>query len=389
LDLLDWIIVALAGLAAYTGYRRGALLQAFTYTGLLAGLVLGAVLAPRFAELAHDKFMQSLIALGSFFAIAGLGDAVGWIVGSRFWKLARTSKLGTVDAAGGSLLGVVVVLLAAWFIGFNLSNGPFPDVAKQIRGSVIVRGLNRALPDPPYVVGEIRKFLNRFGFPEVFSGLPPAPVEPVKPPTGAQARDAFDQLRDSTVRIVGPACGHVQEGSGFVVAAHYVVTNAHVLAGMSGTQVQIRGSSQAGRPVLFDPDLDIAVLYVNDQPGPVLHLDPQTEDRGSKGAVAGYPGGGGLQGSPGAILRLLHAVGKDIYGKDTVTRDVYELQAIVRPGNSGGPFGLVDGKVSGVVFAASTADDNIGYAIASTEAIPDVEEALSLTERVGTGPCTR
>lgn len=389
MDLLDLVILALVLLAAYTGYRRGAVLQLFTYTGLLAGLVVGAVLAPRLAELSHDRFTQSLIALGSFFAIAGIGDALGWIIGSKFWRLARTSRLGMVDSAGGSLMGIVVVLLAAWFIGFNLSNGPFPDVARQVRGSAVVRGLNRVLPHPPYVLGEIRKFLNRFGFPEVFAGLPPAPAGPVKPPTGVEARRAFDHISPSTVRVIGAACGEIQEGSGFVVANHYVVTNAHVLAGMRSPQVQNRGTDQHATPVLFDPDLDVAVLRVGETPWPVLRLDPDEEARGAKGAVAGYPGGGGLKGEPAAVLRLLHAVGKDIYGRSTVERDVYELQSVVRPGNSGGPFGLVSGQVAGLVFAASTTDDHVGYAITSTEILPDVHRAIGRTAAVSTGPCAR
>ncbi|MFN2542951.1 MAG: MarP family serine protease [Actinomycetota bacterium] len=389
MDLLDGIILALVLLATYTGYRRGALLQLFTYTGLLGGLVLGAVLAPRFAGLAHDRFMQSLIALGSFFALAGIGDAVGWLIGSRFWRLARTSKLGIVDSAGGSFLGIVVVLLAAWFIGFNLSNGPFPSVARQIQGSAIVRALNGALPNPPYLLGEVRKFLNRYGFPEVFEGLPKAPAGPVKPPTGKQARTAFEKLSASTVRIVGAACGHVQEGSGLLVADHYVVTNAHVLAGMAEPQVQNQGMDQRAVPVLFDSRLDIAVLRVPNTPWPVLRLDTGAVSRGAKGAVAGYPGGGGLKGEPAAVLRLLHAVGRDIYGKSSVSRDVYELQSVVRPGNSGGPFGLVEGSVAGVVFAASTTDPHVGYAITSTEVAPDVQRAVGRSAPVSTGPCTR
>jgi S1-C subfamily serine protease len=389
-DLLDGLIIALALLAAYTGYRRGALLQLFTYTGLLGGLVVGAILAPRFASLAHDRFLQSVIALVSFFAVAGIGDALGWLIGGRVWRLARTSRFGILDSAGGSLMGLVVVLLSAWFIGFNLSNGPFPQVAREVRGSAIVRGLNGVLPNPPYVLGEIRKFLNRFGFPEVFQGIPPAPAAPVKPPSGAQARLAFSHLSPSTVRIVGAACGHIQEGSGFVIAPGEVVTNAHVVAGMKSPQVQTnQGTSQSGTPVLFDPRIDVAVLRVTTTPGPVLPLISTEVPRGAKGAVAGYPGGGGLKGEPAAVRRLLHAVGKDIYGRSTVTRDVYELQSIVRPGNSGGPFGLVQGGVAGIVFAASTTDPNVGYAITSTAALPDIHRAAGKTSRVSTGPCTR
>jgi len=387
-DVLDLLILGFVLIAAYTGYRRGALLQLFTYAGLLAGLLLGAVLAPRFAGLAHDHFLQSVIALGSFFAIAGIGDAIGWLVGSRVWRAARGSRFGMVDAAGGSLMGMLVILLAAWFIGYNLSNGPFPLVAREIRGSAIERGLNSVLPTPPYVLGQIRRFLNRFGFPEVFNGLPPAPAQPVKPPTGPQARRAFAEISPSTVRVVGAACGHVQEGSAFVVAPNYVVTNAHVVAGARSLQVQNRGTSEPGTAVLFDPRLDLAVLRVSQTPGPVLRLDPSEVGRGARGAVAGYPGGGGLKGKPAAVLRLLHAVGRDIYGKTTVTRDVYELQAVVRPGNSGGPFGLVRGEVAGVVFAASTTDPNVGYAITSTEVVPEVHRAVGHTAGVSTGPCT-
>jgi S1-C subfamily serine protease len=81
-------------------------------------------------------------------------------------------------------------------------------------------------------------------------------------------------------------------------------------------------------------------------------------------------------------------VGRDIYGNGEITRQVYELQATVRPGNSGGPFVLVDGQVGGVVFAASTTDDHIGYAIASSEVIPLVAKAAGAVGPVGTGACT-
>jgi S1-C subfamily serine protease len=388
-DLLDFVIVALLALAAWTGFRRGAVLQLFTYLGLLIGLLVGAVLAPKFASLATDQFWQSVIALGTFFAIAGLGDALGWIIGSKFWRVTRSSRVGYVDAAGGSVLGVIAVLLAAWFVAYNLAGGPFPSVSRQIRGSAIVRGVNDVLPNPPYVLGEIKKFLNQFGFPEVFAGIPPAPSGPVQEPTRAEAKRAFDAVAGSTVRVEGDACGRIQEGSSFVVAPHYVVTNAHVVAGVQAPKVQFRGRSEDATTVLFDPRIDVAVLRMSMTPGPVLHLDQREVGRGAKGAVAGYPGGGGLRGQRAAVRRLLHAVGKDIYGRSTVTRDVYELQSTVRPGNSGGPFALVDGTVAGLVFAASTTEPNVGYAITSTEIRPDVNHAIGRTRSVSTDSCTR
>ncbi len=141
--------------------------------------------------------------------------------------------------------------------------------------------------------------------------------------------------------------------------------------------------------VLFDPRLDIAVLYVQNTPGPPLDLDPDEVERGTQGAVLGYPGGGPFDPEPAAVRRELHAVGRDIYGNSVVERDVYELQADVRPGNSGGPFVLKGGKVVGVVFAASTTEGDVGYALTSAEVIPKLSKAKTRTEPVATDGCAR
>jgi S1-C subfamily serine protease len=246
------------------------------------------------------------------------------------------------------------------------------------------------LPEPPSMLAEVRRFLNRFNFPEVFTGFPPAPAGPVRAPTAAQARHAFSGAAGSTVRIVGQACGRIQEGSGFVVAPDYVLTNAHVVAGVHAPRVQEQnGAEQGGTVVLYDPAIDVAVLRTTENPGPTLHLDATDVERGARGAVVGYPGGGDLTGKAAAVRGTIRAVGRDIYGNGTVTREVYELQSVIRPGNSGGPFVLVDGQVAGLVFAASTTDPEIGYALTSTEVLPDVRRAIGRTTPASTGTCVR
>jgi S1-C subfamily serine protease len=147
--------------------------------------------------------------------------------------------------------------------------------------------------------------------------------------------------------------------------------------------------SQAALVVLFDPKLDIAILYVNDTPAPPLTLDPVDESRGTEGAVLGYPGGGQFQFGAAAVSRELTAIGRDIYGKSVVERKVYEMQALVRPGNSGGPFVLLDGEVAGVVFAASTTESKIGYSIASPQVIPLLSDTQGKTTAVSTDGCAR
>lgn len=389
MNALDVLLLAILAVAGLSGYRRGLALQVFSFGGLLAGLVLGALVAPAAARLVDGPSAQAGVAIFVLVTLGGLGDAIGWVVGSRLRERARATRFGRADAASGSAVAVLSSMLAIWFVALNLVSGPFPGLAREVRGSAIVRALDEALPEPPSLLAEIRNLFNRFGFPDVFTGLPPLPVAPVRPPTAGEARDAFQAGDDSTVKIVGRACENVQEGSGFVAADGYIVTNAHVLAGVDEPFVQTQtGDNQPATTVLFDPDLDLAILLVARNPGPVLSLAPDAE-RGDAGAVLGFPGGGPLTGEPAAVLRGFEAVGRDIYGERTVDRSVLELQAEVRPGNSGGPFVLSDGTVAGIVFASSTTDHDVGYAIAAGEVTASLEGASGATAEVDTGPCIR
>jgi S1-C subfamily serine protease len=387
---LDVLLAVLLVAAVASGYRRGAVLQVAAYGGLLLGLAVGAMLAPRLAAPLPNPATEAFVALGTLLACAAIGEAAGWLLGSRIRARARRSRFGPLDAAGGAGVTLLAVLLAIWFIALNLANGPFPQVAAEVRGSAIVRGLDSALPEPPSVVGEVRRFFNRFGFPEVFSGIPPAPAAPVQAPSAAEARRAATLAAGSTVKIVGRACDEIQEGSGFIVADRYVVTNAHVLAGVGDPQVSnADGASTRAVTVAFDPELDLAVLLLAERLGPPLPLARTDVPRGTGGAVLGYPQGGPLDAEAAAVRQPIEAIGHDIYGRSNVERAVYELQTVVRPGNSGGPFVLPDGRVAGVVFAASSVDPGIGYALRSTEILDEVAAATGRTAPVGTGPCIR
>ena len=387
---LDLFLLAFAFLVGWTGYRRGALQQILSWGGLVLGLMLGATLAPRVASLADNPLNQVGLALGAFLIGGVAGNMIGRLMGRSARTAAKGVHLGPVDSVAGAGITLLALALVVWFITFNLVNGPFPGVAKEIRESTVVKGLDSTFPEPPTLLSQVRDFFNRFGFPQVFAGLPPAPAGPVAEPSQQDASAAFDQAADSTVRVVGRACDQIQQGTGFVVAPNYVMTNAHVIAGVGAPEVQIQGgSTQTATTVLFDPRLDVAILHVADPPGPVLPLAAEDVARGTGGAVLGYPGGGNLTGVKGAVRQVIAAEGRDIYGGKPVTREVYELQTEVLPGNSGGPFVLVDGTVAGLVFAASTTEKGVGYALTSTELQDDLERAVVRISEVPTGSCVR
>jgi S1-C subfamily serine protease len=200
-----------------------------------------------------------------------------------------------------------------------------------------------------------------------------------------EVRDAAGAAARSTVELVGAGCGGELVGSGWVAAPDLVVTNAHVVAGIAAPFVRDADGTHRAVPVLFDPDTDIAILRVGGLAGPPLAVASTDPGRGAVGAVLGYPGGGPLTVGSAAVRGVSVAEGRDIYGSGLTRRTVLELQADVRPGNSGGPFVLPDGRVGGMVFASSLRTSGIGYALAASELRHDLARAG--TRPIATGAC--
>ncbi|MGH2731888.1 MAG: trypsin-like serine protease, partial [Actinomycetota bacterium] len=92
---------------------------------------------------------------------------------------------------------------------------------------------------------------------------------------------------------------------------------------------------------------------------------------------------------PASIRTAFDAAGRDIYGEQVITRNVYQLDVKVVPGNSGGPFVRSDGHVLGVIFSTSAIRDSIGYALTVEEVGPAIDREQTLRESVDTGECTR
>ncbi len=124
--------------------------------------------------------------------------------------------------------------------------------------------------------------------------------------------------------------------------------------------------------MLYDPQVDIAVLYV-----PGLNLTPlQFDDQGQAGAdavVAGYPLDHTFTAVAARIGGTQNAVGPDIYQTGTVNRQIFEIRAQVEPGNSGGPLLSPSGTVYGVVFAAAVDAADTGFALTASEVASDAQ----------------
>lgn len=393
MNIVDAGIIVLAALAAWRGWKRGFISQLFEFGGGFLGLLAGVALGPDIASLFTDRAGPgtALIAIATVFLMLSIGQAIGFVAGHRFGLIAHRARLGAFDSLLGSVLSIVVTLVSFWIIGGLLINGPSKGLAKALQKSEALALMNDALPEPPNVFASIQQYLNTSGFPQVFSGFPRPVGEPVKLPSDDQARRAAQRAEGSMVRVVVPACGGTQLGSGWIAATDTVVTNAHVVAGGDSVTVQQEDTGDhEGTVVLFDPRTDLAIVHVTGLSGPALELETDEQPRGSGGATLGYPGqrDGTLVVKRAAVQNQYSATGKDIYGRANVTRDVYELRASVRQGDSGGPFVLPNGDVAGVVFAASTTDGGIGYALTGAEVQDEIAEGSGRTSRASTGQCT-
>jgi S1-C subfamily serine protease len=386
MNILDLTIILLVLASVFRGWQAGLIRQAVGLVGFWAGLFVGALLAARIADNIIPAWRVSvvLVSLG-IFTFAGLvvGDMVGRLVAG----LARRLHIGPLDSFLGGLLGAATTLFGVWALAAIISLLPFPSLSRLVRQSAIARALADSLPPTPEVIAKVEQSLVPTIYPRVFAGLAPAPAAPVGAASSAEVQQAVAADQDGVVKVQGLACDSVDEGSGFIVAPDMVVTNAHVIAGVSEPVVYDRNGSHSAVPVLFDPNTDLALLRVDGLSGKPLPLDEDEIDRGTKAAALGYPEGGPFSATAAGILREILAEGQNIYGTGDTSRHVYELQSDIQPGNSGGPLALPDGRVIGIVFARSDSDQGVGYALTMGQVGDEITGSLGATQPVGTGQC--
>jgi S1-C subfamily serine protease len=394
MNWVDYALLVVVALSGIHGLRLGAAMQVLTFGALFLGLYLGALLAPSVAKVVHGGTAKAVVALAVLIGVASIVAGLGRLLGARSGRFLQRLRLGPIDAACGVAVAVAAALCVTWLLATLLSDSQYSSALdRSLQQSRIVRALDNVLPPIPSVFAGVERFLAQNGFPVVFAGLPPQTAAPVTLPNDASARAAVLHAQSSTVQVAGQGCGVIQEGSGFVVAPELVVTNAHVVAGIPAPVVIDSTGRHAATAAVFDSRLDIAVLRVPGLADPALAVDSAVVGRGTTGVVLGYPRGGPLTARKAGVAAAFDAVGLDIYGSSQTTREIYQLDAVVQPGNSGGPLvtsgdpGVADGTVIGVVFARSTTNANVGYALAMPAVTADVARAQAKRAAVGTGGC--
>jgi uncharacterized membrane protein required for colicin V production len=377
---LDWIIVGATVVFAVSGYFRGFIVGALSLIGFAVGALLGTRLAS--ALLSSGDMSPYAPAFGLFGAVLAGGILASGLegLGLRLRRAVRFAFLGVLDGLLGAGLSACVALGIAWILGTVALQVPGADpVRMDIQRSTILQHLDELLPPS----GVLLHALARFDPLPAISG----PQAGVAPPLPAIAGDpGVRAAAPSVVRVLGSACGLGIEGSGWVVAAGEVVTNAHVVAGEHDTVVQVGGMSPSlpAEVVVFDPHNDLAVLRVPGLTARPLALatDPPA---GRSAAILGYPKDGPFDVEAGRIGTTQSVLTQDAYGNGPVSRLLTPLRGLVRPGNSGGPMVDGAGRVVTTVFAATTADGpSGGFGVANSTVAHDVAQVGG---RVSTQGC--
>ena len=376
INLIDIVILVAALVGLANGYRRGFWLSIAQYVGLLVGVMLGAASARYVLDYLQIN-NASARPLGAVLVLViggSLGSSIGFAVGEPIRrKILRTGIHTSTDSVAGAALSAFAVLLMCWFLGLSFSRGPSVEIAQQIQRSVLLRGLDTIAPRPPPFLASVQQVLAGVQFPPVFAGLEPTLPGALPVPASVDT-PGVNHAAQSVVKVASLGCGGIVTGSGFPVGGGYVVTNAHVVSGTSSHTIQKPdGSTMRATVVLFDPERDVAVLYV---PGySVAGLTFGSARRGTEGAVIGYPGGLSEKVVAAVVDGSVAAQGRDIFNQNLVTRQIFVLQASVHPGNSGGPLIDMQGHVLGMVFATSASDPNQAYALTDDEIAPDIRDA--------------
>ncbi len=389
MNSLDLILAVVLVMYAVSGFVQGFLVNLAATLGLVVGGMIGMVVVPFLLPADGPTLSSSLLALALVVAAAGIGQVVGTSVGSAAREGVRPGTSRFFDSLGGSVLSAGAVLIIAWGLGYAVSGTSVPYLGTAVRDSAILDRVNGVMPhEATRVLRAFNRTLDANVFPRYLDPFEDESISSIAPPdpTALQA-PGVRQASGSVVKVLGVAsCQRGIEGSGFVYAPGRVMTNAHVVAGVSDPMVEVGDDRLSADVVVYDPNLDVAVLAVDGLDQAPLRFDLSGE-AGQDAVVLGFPQNGPFDARAARIRSQINMRSPDIYDQGQHLREAFAIRGLVRSGNSGGPLVSTDGAVLGVIFAASVTDSSTGYALTAGQVAAAASAGRSASGRVPTGAC--
>jgi S1-C subfamily serine protease len=379
LNVLDVFIALFVVVVILRGARTGFLAGVFSLVGVVVGVLAGSRVASSLMPEGGHPIYGAGITLGSILAFAVLGEVIARTIGGSIRNRLSSPTSETLDGFGGAVLGFALSLVLVWAVGvFALQSPPLAELHPAVQDSRILQALDERMPSGLLT----RAVADLEPLPQIRG-----PEPEVSAPEGSIVGDPDVQAASaSTLRVRGIACGYGVEGSGWVAGQNLVITNAHVVAGETETQVQAGGTGRRlpAKVVVYEKN-DIAVLRVNGLGLTPLHL--AAPKPGKDAAVIGFPENGPLDIEPARTGTTQRVISSDAYDSGPVERVVTSFRVYVRPGNSGGPAVNEYGRVVSTIFASRTGSENSGYGIPSRIVHRHLRVAAERTTPVSTEGC--
>ncbi len=389
--VVDVILLIALLLAAVVGVSRGLLASAGALAGLAAAGVGAWWLLPLVSQTVPWPAVRGVVVAAAGVALLLGGAGIGSAIGGMLRRGADRIRLRPLDRLLGGALSVVVAALALSLVGQSVAVTAIPGVSSAIASSQVLRLIDAATPRPvATALAQARQAVLADGLPRLGALIDLPAVSRTAPPVNLDDPE-LQTAAQSVARITGTAaeCSRTLTGSGFVATPDRVITNAHVVAGISDPVVELPGApALEGEVVYFDPVGDLAVIAVPEL-GAVPLMVAGELAAGDAAVVQGYPFGGPFTAGAASVQMVADVPVPDIYGSSEAIRRIYAMAATVQPGNSGGPVLTPDGAVAGVVFARADDGSAVGYAMTTVELMPVLAEAPDLSAPVSTGVCVR
>ena len=221
-------------------------------------------------------------------------------------------------------------------------------------------------------------------------GTAPAHGSPLTPPPPQDAMAAVAQVGPTIVDI-DARLGYqsaVGAGTGIVIGPSTVLTNNHVIAGATDLTVRSIGNGQTfpGTVIGFDRRHDIAVVQLAGgglQPANIGNSDTVAVGE----PIVSLGNAGGVGGAPSAVDGRVVALNQTVSASDALTGSTETLDGLIqvdagiRPGDSGGPTVNAANQVIGLNTAAS---DNYHLGRGQGFVIP-INEAMAIAGQIQGG----
>lgn len=387
MTVLDWVIIAIIALYFLVGIRQGLFVTLGTFVGFVLGAVAAIYATPWVINQVSSQWYL-LAGLGAVLACLVLGQTLGMALGSAIRRASDRTPLRGLERLAGGVLNMVLASLVIVTVVLVVRPLGIPAITALTAESKVVTWMMQVTPaSAQEKVTEIRgQIVQATGLPEISQLLYPEQSAPL----GTIETAALEEAGWSVVQVVGAAqaCNYTSEGSGFVVDGGLVVTNAHVVAGVSTPTLLSRdGQAVTGDVVYYDAERDIAIISAPDLALAPLTVNGAEVASDTEVAFMGYPGGGPFT-SRAAIVQGLgytQTINSQT-GETNPSRLVYQLAAQIQQGNSGGPVLTEDGQVMAMVFAKST-QSQTGYAVPASQILEALAQVSATSPEVATGQC--